>query len=360
MSDYLVDVHGLRTFRVSDDGQLLPVFVTDDSWRGGQCIARCRGRVDHQAPADGCRCGIYTFRNLQVLRDQYDLAEHLVAVVALEGQTLAGSRGWRSQAARVLDIWVAPEGLPEQLADRLRANLPGVRFHTDAFEMISGYPDLVASRGADPGREQFTAFGPVRRPAGRPALRLHRVPGYLLVAAICAALFVTAAHRMAAGDLRWAAWWDRVSGVGEYLGTHVQDLFLPVLMLGVWISVRRIRGLPAVVLVWILRVIIPVGVGAAAAQWVLYGTLGVSPLFTGYFLVICWLWLAQFAMAVGRTDGLTGTAARGLLQLGQRAARAVRPARRGTGVAYTARMRHPIAGYPLVSPVRFMPPTPGT
>ena len=354
MSDFLVDVHGLRTFRVSDDGQLLPVFVMDDSWRDGQCIARCRGRVDHQAPADGCRCGVYTFRNLQVLRDQYDLAEHLVAVVALEGQTLAGSRGWRSQAARVTDIWLAPDALPDQLAQRLRVNLPEVTFHSDVFEMIGSYSDLAAGRAG--ASREHPAFGPPRRPAGRPALRLRWVPAYVLAAAICAVLFVAAAHRVAAGDTRWALWWGRVSGVGEYFGTHVPDLFLPVLLVGVWISVRRIRGLPAAVLVWVLRVVIPVGVGAAVAQWVLYRTLGVSPLFAGYFVIICWLWLAQFAMAVGRTDGISGTAARGVLQLGQRAVRAVRPTRRGSGVAYTARMRSPIAGYPLVSPVRFTPP----
>lgn len=357
MSDFLVDVHGLRTFRVSDDGQLLPVFVMDDSWRDGQCIARCRGRVDHQAPADGCRCGVYTFRSLQVLRDQYDLAEHLVAVVALEGQTLAGSRGWRSQAARVLDIWVAPDGLPDRLAERLRTNLPEVAFHSDVFEMISRYPDLAAGR-AGASREQFSAFGPVRRPAGRPAVRLRWVPAYVLAAAICAVLFVTAAHRVAAENTRWAGWWGRLAGVGEYFGTHLEGVFLPVLMLGVWISVRRIRGLPAVVLVWILRVIIPVGVAAAAAQWVLYGTLEVSSPFTGFVLIVGWPWLAQFAAAVSRTDGLSGTVARGLFQLGQRVARVVRPARRRNGVTYRARLRHPIAGYPLVSPVRFAPPAP--
>ena len=84
MSELQVGVHGLRTFRVSDDGNLLPVTAVDDSWRGGVCIARCRRNPVHSAPADRCRCGIYTFHRKRSAPDHYG-----VNVFCLEGFDVA-------------------------------------------------------------------------------------------------------------------------------------------------------------------------------------------------------------------------------------------------------------------------------
>lgn len=145
-SEPVVGLFALRTFRVSANGYLLPVSFAGADWADGTCIARC-GR-GHAAPADGCTCGIYSLRDLRDLRLQYWSARRLVAVVALEGQTVEGAKGWRSQAARVVDVWTADgrHGLPTEQAELLRQHLPGVRFHTDLERMLAAYPELVPSR----------------------------------------------------------------------------------------------------------------------------------------------------------------------------------------------------------------------
>jgi len=110
-----VGVYGLRTFRVSLDGQLLPVAHLTQAWKDGRCTAECSRGGTHPVPDDHCTCGIYSFRDTGHLTRQYPEAHSLVAVVALEGCTIEGDRGWRSQAAQVVAIWIAAEGLPTEL-----------------------------------------------------------------------------------------------------------------------------------------------------------------------------------------------------------------------------------------------------
>ncbi len=136
-----VGVFALRTFRVSVNGYLVPASQYSDEWATGTAIARC-GK-DHQAPDDDCTCGLYSMRDLHQLTTQYKAARGLLAVVALEGQTIQGTKGWRSQAARVVDVWTAPRAVPAAQLELLRAHLPGVRFHTDAHGMLAQYPALV-------------------------------------------------------------------------------------------------------------------------------------------------------------------------------------------------------------------------
>ena len=340
MSEFLVDVHGLRTFRVSDDGQLLPIIALDDSWRDGVCIAACRRDAAHQAPVEGCRCGIYTFRSLSVLRAQYEQAEQLVAIVALEGQTLAGSRGWRSQAGRVLAIWVEPGALPEPLLATLAGHLPDVVFYDDVDAMVSAYPDLSLSTTAVPGIVRL------RRPAQLLTVQLHRVPLYVLATAISAALFLLADHSPGGS-------WTGLANLQDYVGQNLPDLFFPVLIVGLWVRARRIRGKAAVYIAGLLRIIIPIGLGAAIAELASDRTLGTPPLFIGYLIVIGWLELWQFAYAAGRTDGPGGVIARQFLHVVRQLWRVLRPSRRHTGVNYCLRTRHPINAYPLVMPVHF-------
>lgn len=109
----VVGLFALRTFRVSTSGLLVPLSFIGSAWADGTCIARCG--LGHPAPADDCPCGVYSLRDLRDLRLQYWSAGRLVAVVAPEGLTIEGSKGWRSQAARVVDVWTAPgpRGLPD-------------------------------------------------------------------------------------------------------------------------------------------------------------------------------------------------------------------------------------------------------
>jgi len=95
----LVGVFALRTFRVSADGFLLPLSFNSDDWAKGFCIAGCV-RAPHAAPDPRCTCGLYSLTDLHELRTQYHQADKLLAVVALEGISVEGAMGWRSQAGR--------------------------------------------------------------------------------------------------------------------------------------------------------------------------------------------------------------------------------------------------------------------
>ena len=138
----VVGVYGLRTFRVSLDGNLLPLTQLSNDWAGGRCVARCAVGGEHTAPETGCTCGIYSFRDLVHLAKQFAAAHSLVAVVALEGATVEGDRGWRSQAAQVVAVWIADDALPSHLRTALLERLPGVREHSSPEKQRPELSDL--------------------------------------------------------------------------------------------------------------------------------------------------------------------------------------------------------------------------
>jgi len=141
----LVGVFALRTFRVSVDGFLLPVSFVGDDWAKGLCIAGCR-KAPHSAPDPQCTCGLYSLTDLHELRTQYHQADKLLAVVALEGSSIEGAMGWRSQAARVVAMWVSPHrrrGVPDVQVAAMRANYPDIAFYTDRAAMLARYPALI-------------------------------------------------------------------------------------------------------------------------------------------------------------------------------------------------------------------------
>lgn len=265
-----------------------------------------------------------------------------MAVVALEGRTLAGSRGWRSQAARVLAVWVSPGALPDGLLATLQANLADVVFHRDVNEMLSHYPDLVT---ASPGAAGSVG---VRRPAGPRAVQPGRIPLYVLATALCTVAFVLAAHQPTV--------FSDVADLGHFLGSNFQHLVFPVLILGLSVRNRRLRGPAASFTAGLLRVGIPLLLGAAFAQLIVDGTLAIDPIFAVYFVFLSWLEIWQFAAAVGRTDGVSGVLARQLLHVGRNVWRRLRPDRRSTGVNFVSYMTHPIADYPLIQPVHLETP----
>jgi hypothetical protein len=103
---YEVARYALRTF-VIRDGQLSSVIKGGGHWNEGVCEAVCLDE-DHEAPAPGCRCGIYGALSLQTLYSQYPKAtSRIVAVIAAEGKTMLGTVGLRTAAARVVAYWCA-------------------------------------------------------------------------------------------------------------------------------------------------------------------------------------------------------------------------------------------------------------
>lgn len=144
-AEIAVGVFALRTFRISLDGYLQPVSFASDTWADGTAIAAC-ARQWHQAPDADCTCGLYSFTDLHELRTQYRQADHIVAVVALEGVSFQGAMGWRSQAARVVALWMKPTYSKQLSAGRValfRANYPEVECYEDRAVMLARYPELI-------------------------------------------------------------------------------------------------------------------------------------------------------------------------------------------------------------------------
>lgn len=129
--DIEVARYALRTFNVRD-GRLMPVAMPVDAWKGGVCQAECVPNPwtmtapwlvvapdpNHDAPAEGCHCGIYGCLTIDRLVKQYPLqCMEIVAVIAVEGNTIIGEIGLRTQAARIVAYWSAKKNVRKICAD---------------------------------------------------------------------------------------------------------------------------------------------------------------------------------------------------------------------------------------------------
>jgi len=93
-------------------GRLRSVTQRHVEWKPGLVLAaRCSG-AGHQAPDEGCECGIYGARDLETLRQHgLCLAPEALAVgrVALWGRVVDDVSGWRAERGRPLGLAVVPE-----------------------------------------------------------------------------------------------------------------------------------------------------------------------------------------------------------------------------------------------------------
>lgn len=146
MSDVELGRLALRTFRVSNPydhkypqprilmspsisscydeigpySQMTSIAARGLAWSDGTCSASCvsdmRELINdevHEAPGKDCGCGIYGTLSLYHLKSQYpSQANKCVAVIAAEGNTLMGSRGLRTQYARVIAYWCVEKYAP--------------------------------------------------------------------------------------------------------------------------------------------------------------------------------------------------------------------------------------------------------
>lgn len=145
MTDLEVGRYALRTFR---HDWLPPLFgpVTrrgnGNCWADGTCTAVCADLYEpggHAAPHEKCRCGIYGCLILQHLLSQYPTeSRDIIAVIAVEGQTIMGSRGLRTQYARVVAYWTRCLFLQ---ADH---QFVGAKRFENLFEMVKAYGLRVA------------------------------------------------------------------------------------------------------------------------------------------------------------------------------------------------------------------------
>jgi hypothetical protein len=150
--DTVVDLevvrHGLRTFKVSG-GHCRSVVVGQDHWKNGICVAVCdkprlapylyeQGKLlpKHTSPDEGCTCGVYASLTLEHLYEQYPpYVENMVAVIAAEGQTIIGSKGFRTEVARVVAYWSPVSGF-QKIAAR---DFPDAQGYPQLTDMLNAY-----------------------------------------------------------------------------------------------------------------------------------------------------------------------------------------------------------------------------
>lgn len=137
------EIRALRTFRIGPGGLLYPLF-SDEPWSAGANTAQCRGaqsrgvEPDHAVVEPGCTCGFYAYADEQGAAE-YSNSRHVLAVVACWGRVVAGTRGVRSQHARVEAIWMSPT-VPADLAAAVAAGYPSTAVYADKAAMLSAHP----------------------------------------------------------------------------------------------------------------------------------------------------------------------------------------------------------------------------
>jgi hypothetical protein len=126
------------------------------NWKHGVCEASCQVPVNshqkllielaaltmgdepvfsHQAPQEDCHCGIYAAHTLQVLKEQFaSYTNDIVAVVAAEGQTIIGDKGFRTQRARVVAYWCSNE-----VAATAQGQFSEAQRYSDIASMLADY-----------------------------------------------------------------------------------------------------------------------------------------------------------------------------------------------------------------------------
>lgn len=161
-----VGVVAARTFYV-EGGRFQSVNAShrDGGWDTGVAQATCKATLTvwrsyfyqrnlpdpdplpvraHEAPADDCTCGIYSFATAHEVAAQYaEPAGNLIAAIAPEGHAIEGSKGWRSASARILSAWVKSEDDRVALAE----NYPDVLFFEDLQRLFDEYPSLDGGEG---------------------------------------------------------------------------------------------------------------------------------------------------------------------------------------------------------------------
>lgn len=167
MTDLEMDRFALRTFEIKPASGLFgSLQVSGNHWVDGTCTAQClkddinfygwwrhERPEPHIPPGDNCRCGIYGSLNLANLIKQYPYqCRRCVAVIAAEGETIIGSRGLRTQYARVAALW-SPE---RELRKTAKMQFTGAEIFKRCSKMLAAYglemgesEDIIDCGGSD-------------------------------------------------------------------------------------------------------------------------------------------------------------------------------------------------------------------
>lgn len=205
--------YGLRTFKISG-GHCRPVVVAAQHWKGGTCEAVCDKPTliptqtlkeqKHTAPHPTCTCGIYGSLTLNHLYKQYpQWAENIVCVIAAEGTTIIGSKGFRTQYARVV-AWWAPSVYYQKIAAK---DFPDAVHYQKLTEMLNtyGWDETVAENPMVAKlREQTRIVGLMWLPASVVLLALDLIDLHFQMSA----LVMTALQALTVVGFGWM--WTRL------------------------------------------------------------------------------------------------------------------------------------------------------
>jgi len=133
--DYLDPVHGWRLWSVVDAGgrsRLQSLVCPSIWWPGQELVATCeaaprdglrpwrRRMPGHAAPEARCTCGVHAMERVRHLGTYVPPAasrlvvQRAVGRVALWGEVIEGSRGWRAGRAYPAEIWIPHADLRRQ------------------------------------------------------------------------------------------------------------------------------------------------------------------------------------------------------------------------------------------------------
>jgi hypothetical protein len=122
-ADALRPAVGWKVWRVDEEARLRSVLY-GDLWPLDEPVAATCKRLGHEAPHEGCECGIHAGRTLGAWEHylKVDRELRVFGRVLLWGSTLEGTHGWRGAQARPVEIFV-PTAVTEahDIADGLRA-----------------------------------------------------------------------------------------------------------------------------------------------------------------------------------------------------------------------------------------------
>lgn len=128
------EIRAIRGFDLSDDGLLFPIGRAGAPWVPGVNTARCLLVPSHTAPVPECRCGFYAYLHP-------DWAEHgaVLGVVSAWGDTIVGTRGIRTQYARVDAICLPPD-VPDTVRAAVVRQYPGIAVFDNTKAMLAQFP----------------------------------------------------------------------------------------------------------------------------------------------------------------------------------------------------------------------------
>ncbi len=162
------EIRALRTFRVGPGGRLYPLF-RDLAWVDGTNTAQCAMLPltdedltwygPHRAPEPDCSCGLYAHAD-ELGASEYPQSRHVLAVVSCWGRVIAGTRGLRSEHARVDALWLS-DAVPAELLDEVRRHYPTVEVYGERGEMLRDHPvtELDCYESPAPRERSFGVLG---------------------------------------------------------------------------------------------------------------------------------------------------------------------------------------------------------